>query len=189
VFFRILIFLFFLTTFVGCSTYEVDSFGKWLFFDPEDHSSYRINREAIRSSLADFLNQAQLKIVGQGDIEAGRKRIGRMTLREGKHLYLENLSTLMVIEPTEMINNFRKGLEDAFNDNLKKDPKDIYSCVYICILVMFEDVTINSGKNPDGMGIKWVDTKTVIPTKRKEYFYGAYSRVSEIMYDEDMKNN
>lgn len=133
------------------------------------------------------MNQAHLKIVGQGDIEAGRKRIGRMALREGKHLYLENLSILMVIEPTEMINNFRKGLEDAFNNNLKQDPKDINSCVYICILTIFEDVTIISGKNPDGMGIKWVNTKTVIPTKRKEYFYGANSPVLKRIYDEDMK--
>ena len=71
--------------------------------------------DAIRDDFVKFLNDSHMQKV-QG-------RIPRMAWREGTDLHLVNLSSLMVVEPEQIIGAWKRGIE-ASKTFAKQDPRD-----------------------------------------------------------------
>lgn len=104
---RFLIALMYLLMLVGCSNHEVDTAEEWCEqisgIDLYDKyapfwavfPSVSFNAEAIRDDFVKLLNTSLLQKV--------EYRSERMAWRDGTDLYMENLSTLLVIEPDEVV--------------------------------------------------------------------------------------
>ncbi len=148
---------------LGCGkTIEVDCYEKWIYYvlsaEDVNYSVVSFDHNGIRDSFVDFLDRV---IAGKD-----KKRVGRMVWRENKHLHIINLSSFYEVEPEKMIYDFKKGLENAFNDkNVSKESRFLFNA----IMHFFDDITIHSMES-DGLGINWKDNKIVIPTRRKEYY-------------------
>jgi len=145
---------------IACSEYKMDSFESWCNYQLKDIEAdvVSIDRNAIRKDFVKFLNDMYMKKM--------EGRIDRMVWMEGKHLHIENLSTLFVIEPSEIINQYRSGIIQYKENNIKDNME---RCLYGAIFNFFDDVTIHSGER-DNLGANWKYTNTLIETKRREYF-------------------
>lgn len=145
---------------MACSEYKMDSFESWCNYQSEDIEAdvVSIDRNAIRKDFVKFLNDMYMKKV--------EGRIDRMVWMEGRHLHIENLSTLFVIEPSEIINRYRSGIIQ-YRENKIKDYME--RCFYGVIFNFFDDVTIHSGEL-DNLGVNWKYKNTLIETKRRKYF-------------------
>ena len=152
----------------SCSNYEVNTTERWcehLLSDgglAEKHApfwavlpSVSFNGDAIRDDFVRFMNDSMMEKV-QGRIE-------RMVWREGPTLHIENLSSLMEIDPAEVINGWRSGIEQDTRGKLT-DPAD--QCLYGTVTSMFNSVIIHT-KQWDSMGLKVVsEDETVLDTER-----------------------
>ena len=110
--------------------------------------------DAIRDDFVKFLNDSHMQKV-QG-------RIPRMAWREGIDLHLVNLSSLMVVEPEQIIGAWKRGIE-ASKTFAKQDPRD--QCLYGTVTSMFDNMHIHS-MTSDALGRNWNDDVATIPTER-----------------------
>jgi hypothetical protein len=120
--------------------------------------SVSFDGDAIRDDYVKFMNDAHLEKV--------QNRAPKMAWREGVELHLINLSSLLVIEPEEVIRGWRTGIETARQG---KSANRADTCGYGTIVSLFDNLHIHSWKS-DGLGIKWTESITVIPTDRKAMF-------------------
>jgi hypothetical protein len=86
-----------------------------------------------------------------------------MAWREGTDLHLVNLSSLMVIEPQEIITAWKRGIE-ASKTLTKQDAAE--QCLYGTVTSMFDNMHIHS-MTADALGRNWRDDVTIIPTDRQ----------------------
>ena len=164
--------VFILVLVAGCSTHEVDTFPEWCerITGVDLYKKYapwwsiipavKFNGEAIRDDFVSFLNNAYM--------EKANGRIEKMVWREGTNLHIVNMSSLFVIEPEKMINEYRQKVQ-AYWDSKTKDKADI--CLFGTIATMFDTITIHSIE-ADIFGKNWKDTPTVIDTLRQEKLKG-----------------
>ncbi len=153
---------------LGCSEHKVDTFPKWC----EQISGVDLQQkyapfwaafpgvsfhgDAIRDSYADFLNKSHMDKI--------QNRSTKMAWREGLQLHLINLSSFMMIEPEQIIEEWRSGVEMEKAKKLS-DPADV--CLYGTLTSMFDSLHIHS-MQADSLGSKWKDTVTVISTNREQ---------------------
>ena len=118
--------------------------------------SVSFDGDAIRDDYVKFLNDSHMEKV--------QNRAPRMAWREGAELHLVSLSSLLVIEPKEVIGAWRKGMDTA-----KRYEHDNVADTCLCgtLTSMFDSLHIHSMKS-DPLGRNWTDEVTVIPTERKE---------------------
>ena len=113
-----------------------------------------IDAEAIRDDFVAMINEAQMQKV--------EHRAPRMAWREGTAFHLINLSTLMVIEPGEVIEKWRDGIEKAktYSHTIKAD-----ACLYGSVVSLFDSMNIHSIEI-DVLGREKGDKITAIETER-----------------------
>ncbi len=116
------------------------------------------HHDAVRDDFVKFLNDAHMEKV--------QNRAPRMAWREGTELHLVNLSSLLVVEPEEIIGGWRQGVENA---KAGQSGVGAETCGFRIVANLFDNLHIHSLKS-DGLGIKWTETITVIPTDRKTRF-------------------
>lgn len=158
-----------LLAFAGCSVHEVTTMSEWCEqisgIDLVEKNApfwavfpgIRVKGDAIRDDIVTTLNAALLEKVEQ--------RSARMAWREGNDLHLWNLSTFFEIEPEEVIEEWRIGIERS---RTFQDPNDQHRCVFGSITSLFDNVRIHSGVW-DPPGLKLVhDDVTTLPTERQQ---------------------
>jgi hypothetical protein len=116
--------------------------------------SVSFDGNAIRDDFAKFLNESHMQKV--------EDRIPRMAWREGTDLHFVNLSSLMEVEPQEIIEAWKRGI-DASKTLAKQDPRD--ACLYGTVTSLFENMHIHS-MTSDALGRNWKHEITTIPTER-----------------------
>jgi hypothetical protein len=152
----------------ACSDHRVDTFLEWCEqitgVDLEEKYwpfwavlfSVSFDPDAIRDDYVKFLNESHM--------EAVEHRAPKMAWRDGTELHLVNLSSLLVIEPEKIIDEWRRGLEAA---NRYEHDNNADTCLYGTVVSMFDSLHIHSMES-DSLGINWTDDVTVVPTERKE---------------------
>lgn len=158
----------FATLLLGCSDHAVNTFPEWCeqIIGVDLEQKYRpfwavifsvsFDGDAIRDDFVQFVDDLYLEKVDN--------RAPRMAWREGTALHLINLSSLMEIEPEEMISQWRNGIEAAKNF---QNEDAASTCLYGTVTSMFDSLSIHS-MTPDDLGISWTDSLTVFSTDRKE---------------------
>ena len=153
---------------VSCSEHQVDTFPEWceqitgVNLEDKYSSSWAVtfsvsfDGDAIRDDYTAFLNKTHLEKV--------QNRVPRMAWREGTELHLVNLSSLLVIEPEKVIQEWRKGVELA-REYKHTDPAD--TCLYGTLTSMFDSLHIHAMES-DALGVKQSDNVTVINTEREK---------------------
>jgi hypothetical protein len=153
---------------VGCAQHKVDTFPEWCeqITGVNLEKKYRpfwavifsvsFDGDAIRDDYTAFLNKSHLEKV--------QNRAPRMAWREGTELHLVNLSSLLVIEPEKIIEEWRKGIELA-KEYKHTDQAGI--CLYGTLTSLFDSLHIHSMES-NVLGVKWKDNVTVIPTDREK---------------------
>lgn len=152
----------------GCSTHVVDTFPEWCeqiqgVDITKKHAPWwaifpavKFDAEAIRNDFTFFLDNAYR--------EKAKGRIDKMAWRTGTSLHIENLSTFLVIESEEFIDEYKQKVEAYWDDQLE-DKAD--ECVFGTIATMFDEIVIHSGQS-DSLGKNWTETTTKVDTLRKE---------------------
>ncbi len=88
-----------------------------------------------------------------------------MAWREGTDLHIENLSTLMVVDPAEIISEWEEEIERA---KRYEHPDFDHMCLFGTVTSLFDTVYIHSGEW-DNTGLKFIaDHITEIDTERQE---------------------
>jgi hypothetical protein len=153
---------------LGCSEHRVDTFPEWCeqiagVDLQKQHApfwavifSVSFDGDAIRDDFTAFLNKTHLEKV--------QNRAPKMAWREGTELHLVNLSSLLMIEPEKIIDEWKRGIELA-KEHKHSHPADI--CLYGTVTSMFDSLHIHSMES-DALGVKWTDNITVIPTLRSK---------------------
>jgi hypothetical protein len=133
------------TLLVGCYDLKIDTLPKWCeqLAGTNLGEKYRpawavfvgtsIDADAIRDDFVAFMNKAHLAQVDH--------RAPRMAWRDGPVFHLINPSTLMQIEPSEVIENWRDGVEKAKTD-AHTDKVD--ACLYGTVVSLFDSMKIHS---------------------------------------------
>jgi len=154
-------------TMIGCYNHKVDTFEKWceqingVNLERKYNPFYSVvfsvsfDGDSIRNDFTAFMNKSHMEKVNN--------RIDKMAWRDGTDLHLVNLSSLMMIEPEEVISGWRKGIETAKISKLT-DKAD--TCLYGTLVSMFDRLIIHSMK-ADALGRNWTDNITVIETDRE----------------------
>lgn len=154
--------------FVGCADHKVDTFQEWCEqISGEDlDEKYRpfwavifsvsFDGDAIRDDYTESLNKLQLEKV--------ENRAPKMAWREGTELHLVNLSSLLVIEPEKIIEEWKRGI-GLSNQYKHTDPAK--KCLYGTLTSLFDSLHIHSMKS-DAFGKNWTDKVTIIPTDREK---------------------
>ena len=152
----------------GCSEHKVDTFQEWCEqISGEDLAEkYRpfwavifgvsFDAETIRDDYTEILNQLHLNRVNN--------RAPKMVWREGTELHLVNLSSLWVIQPEKIIEEWKNGIE--LSKQYKHTDPD-RKCLYGTLTSLFDSLHIHSMKS-DVFGKKWTEEVTVIPTDREK---------------------
>jgi len=165
---RKILFIIFAILVVGCAEHKVDTFSEWCeqITGVDLEKKYRpfwamifsvsFDGDAIRDDFAAFLNNAHLEKV--------QNRAPKMAWREGTELHLVNLSSLLVIEPGNVIIEWRQGIE-LDKEHKHTDPANI--CLYGTITSLFDSLHIHSMES-DALGRNWTDKVTVIYTDREK---------------------
>src|ERR1017187_106645 len=155
---------------VGCYEHKVNTLEAWCEqvngVDLEEKYrpfwavifSVKIEREAVRDDFVKLLNDT--------DMKKAQKRFPKMAWREGMVLHLVNPSSLFVVEPSEFISLWRKGIAKA--QSLKPmDPAD--TCLWSATFTLFDSVQIHSAET-DPFSANWGDSVTAIPTDRQKIY-------------------
>jgi hypothetical protein len=152
----------------GCAEHKVDTFQKWCEqISGEDlDEKYRpfwavifgvsFDGDTIRDDYTEFLNKLHLEKVNN--------RAPKMAWREGTELHLVNLSSLMVVEPEKIIEEWRNGIELS-KQYKHTDPGR--KCLYGTLTSLFDSLHIHSMES-DVFGKNWTEKVTVIPTDREK---------------------
>lgn len=153
---------------VGCAQHKVDTLPEWCeqITGVNLETKYRpfwsvifsvsFDGDAIRDDFTAFLNKAHLEKV--------QNRTPKMAWREGTQLHLVNLSSLLLIEPEKVIEEWRQGIERA-KEHKDTDPANI--CLYGTITSLFDSLHIHSMES-DAFGRNWADKVTVMQTDREK---------------------
>lgn len=165
---RLLLTLVFILTLSGCSHHRVTTALEWCEQISgvdlmEKHAPFwavfpgiSFAGDSIRDDFVVMLNEPLMDKVGH--------RTDRMVWREGANLHLENLSTLMEIEPESVITGWQAGVRRA---NMNRETDDADRCLFGSVVSLFDSVHIHSGIW-DGAGIRVVkDSVTTISTERR----------------------
>ena len=118
--------------------------------------SVSIDRNSIRDDYVTLQNKLHLEKV--------QNRAPKMVWREGSELHLTNLSSLLAVDPEEIIEGWRKGIESA--KEYKHTDKGAI-CVFGTVTSLFESLHIHS-MTSDALGMNWTDDITVINTGLEE---------------------
>ncbi|GAF74046.1 unnamed protein product [marine sediment metagenome] len=152
---------------IGCSEHKVDTFPEWCEqitgVDLEEKYapfwavifSVSFDGDSIRDDYTESLNKTHLEKVGN--------RAPKMAWREGTEFHLVNLSSLMMIDPEEIISQWRQGIELA-KAYEHTDPAEI--CLYGTLTSLFDSLHIHSMES-DALGVKLKDNVTIIFTERE----------------------
>lgn len=154
------------TLLVGCYQIKIDTVPMWCdqLAGTNLEEKYRpfwavfvgtsIDAEAIRDDFVAMINKAQMQKV--------EHRSPRMAWREGTAFHLINLSSLMVIEPGEIIGAWRDGIEKAktYSHTDKAD-----ACLYGAVVSLFDSMIIHSMES-DVLGRYKGEQITTIETER-----------------------
>jgi hypothetical protein len=163
--FTTIIFLLFCS---GCAEHKVDTFQEWCeqISGVDLDEKYRpfwavifgvsFNGDTIRDDYAEFLNKLHLEKVGN--------RAPKMAWRKGTELHLVNLSSLLVVEPKTIIEEWGKGIELS-KEYKHTDPTA--ECLYGTLTSLFDSLHIHSMQS-DTFGKKWTEEVTVILTDREQ---------------------
>ena len=108
--------------------------------------------DAIRDDFVAFMNKAHLEKV--------QNRAERMAWREGLEFHLVNLSSLLEVEPEEIIGSWKTNIQKA-KEHALKDPAD--KCLFETVADYFDVIKIHSMES-DALGINWTDHVTEILT-------------------------
>jgi hypothetical protein len=154
------------TLLVGCYQLKIDTVPKWcdqiggtnlkekylpfwaVFFAVSFHE------DAIRDDFVAMMNEAHMQKV--------EHRSPRMAWREGLVFHLINLSTLMVIEPGEIVEKWRDGIEKA---KTHSHTEEADACLYGTVVSLFDSMKIHSIEI-DVLGQDKGDQVTTIETER-----------------------
>ena len=152
----------------GCYNHKVDTFPEfceqitgvdlekkycpaWAIF-----FSVSFEGDAIRDDFTRFMNATHLEKV--------QHRTNKMAWREGTDLHLVNLSSFMLIDPEEVISQWRRGIE--LEKNLEhSDPIDI--CLYGTLGSLFDRLVIHS-IDPQSPSAKGNNNLTILTTDREK---------------------
>ena len=158
----------------GCYHYDVDTFEKhcerirlidkgldqleihrpfWAIFP-----SISFHPDAIRDDFIAYMNKVYMEKV--------QNRAPRMAWREGFEFHIVNISSFLVIEPNEIIEAWRTGIEKA-KSKAHKDSAE--KCIYDTTADYFDSMKIHS-MEADISGRNWTDKVTVIATDRQARF-------------------
>ncbi len=153
----------------GCAEHKVDTFQEWceqisgvVDLDEKYRPFWAVifgvsfDGDAIRDDYTDFLNKLHLEKVNN--------RAPKMAWKEGTELHLVNLSSLMVVEPERIIEEWRNGIELS-KQYKHTDPNS--KCLYGALTSLFDSFHIHSMES-DGFGKNWTEKVTVIPTDREK---------------------
>ena len=123
--------LFLIIVFFGCAEHKVDTVEEWCeqINGVDLDAKYRpfwavifsvsFDADAIRDEYAEMLNKLHLEKV--------ENRAPKMAWREGTELHLVNLSSLMIVEPDAVIDEWRRGIELSKHFK-EEDP--VNKCLY-----------------------------------------------------------
>lgn len=160
------VFVMALTLLSGCYDLNLDTVPKWCDqigganleekYRPFWAISFAVSTDAdaIRDDFVALMNKLHM-----GKVE---NRSPRMAWREGPVFHLINLSTLMQIEPSEIIEKWRDGIEKAKTNSLT-DNADV--CLYGTVVSLFDSMKIHSIEI-DVLGQDKGDKITTIETER-----------------------
>lgn len=160
------VFLMAMTLLAGCYDFKIDTVPKWCdqIGGVNLEEKYRpfwavffavsTDADAIRDDFVAFMNTAHMDKV--------ENRSPRMAWREGPIFHLINLSTLMQIEPSEIIEKWREGIEKAKTYS-HTDKADV--CLYGTVVSLFDSMKIHSVEI-DILGQDKGDHVTTIETER-----------------------
>lgn len=148
----------------GCAKIEIDTFEEWCRWITQEYEApfwaifpaYTINEESITEDYAVVMNDFMIQKFGEG-------RIQKAVWREGDDLHMVNLSGFFIIEPEELIGEWRDGIRQATRFMIKDPAKQ---CIYGTLVKHYNNLVIHSLKS-DGLGMNWTDTETVITTHRE----------------------
>jgi len=150
----------------GCAEHHVDTFQEWCELISGEKpftkdspfwiikTSVSIDEEKVRTDFTFFINRALLKRV--------KNQVPRMAWRKNSELHINNLASLLKVEPEIMIEKWRQGIEMAL-DNKHTDSTDI--CLYVTVTRLFESLHIHTMK-ANQMGSELSDDVIIIPTTR-----------------------
>jgi hypothetical protein len=152
----------------GCAEHKVDTAQEWCEqIGGEDlDEKYRpfwavifrvsFDGDAIRDDFTEILNKLHLEKVNN--------RAPKMAWREGTELHLVNLSSLMVVKPETIIEEWRNGIELS---KQYKHTKPANNCLYGSLTSLFDSLHIYT-MDSDVFGKEWTEKITVIPTDREK---------------------
>lgn len=151
----------------GCANHRVDTWPKWCeqITGVNLEEKYRPAWAVIFSVSfdADAIRDDFVRAMDKLHLEKVQHRSPRMTWREGTELHLINLSTLLDIEPEEIIEEWRREI-DA--DKAGKNTDRASRCLFGTITSLFDSLHIHS-ITLDVRGRDKRDDVTVIPMNRK----------------------
>jgi len=158
----------------GCYNYDVDTLEKHcerllLLEKGRDQLEVHTPFWAVFPSISFHPNAIRddfVAVINKTHLEKVENRIDKMAWRDGYEFHLVNLSSLMVVKPEEVIEQWKMNIEKA-NNHALKDPAE--KCLYQTVADYFDVMKIHSMES-DVLGIKWTDHVTDIPTDRQARF-------------------
>lgn len=153
---------------LGCSHYEVTTLEDWCDQIAgvdliKKHEPFWSVLPAI-SFYGDAIRDSYTALMDSLGLAKVEHRADRMAWREGTVLHMENLSTLMEVDPDTIISEWREGIERAQSGE-SLDYGD--RCVFGGLISLFDTLYIHSGEW-DAMGLTQVaDHITALDTKRR----------------------
>ncbi|WP_299618256.1 hypothetical protein [Pelagibius sp.] len=165
---RFVVWLFMAASVASCSEHRVDTFPEWCEqITGEDLEAKYSPIWAVVFSVSfdgDAIRDDYVKFLDDSHMEKVQNRAPRMAWREGTELHLVNLSSLLVIEPEEVIAGWRDGVEKAMRYEHESTAD---TCLYGTVTSLFDSLRIHSMES-DALGQNWTDEVTEISTERKE---------------------
>ena len=150
----------------GCSKHKVDTVEEWC----EQITGVDLNKKympfwAITLAVtydADAIRDEFVNILDTLFLEKVNNRSPKMAWRDSTTIHIVNLSSLMMINPDSVINEWRIGID--LSNSFSHD--DFASkCLYGTLTSLFDTLYIHT-MDSNVFGKDWKDEITIIPTKR-----------------------
>jgi len=152
----------------GCAEYKVDTVDEWCeqISGVDLGAKHRpfwavifgvsVDGDSIRNEYTEMLNKLHLEKV--------ENRTPKMAWREGTDLHLVNFSSLLVVEPEQIIDEWRRGIELS---KQFKHQDSLNKCLYDTLTSLFDNLHIHTMES-DVFGKNWTEKITVISTDREK---------------------
>jgi len=152
--------------FFGCAEHKVDTVEEWceqingLDLDAKYRPFWAVffgvsfERDSVRDEYSEMLNKLHLEKVGN--------RAPKLVWSKGTNLHLVNISSLLVIEPEQIINEWKRGIELS---KQFKHHDSVDRCLNGTLISLFDNLHIHTIES-DAFGKKLNETIVIIPTKR-----------------------